>query len=301
MTRQPPARRRVVVPWLGLVSLVLVLGGAAYWWFFRRESPEEVAKSSVALADLGKRAANDFLSCVADDEPNVDLWSVSDGFVKDRIAKHYNGLADRMRDRCLPDLRKTQSALRKGAGVREPVATELEQYKAALAKLAEASDHFIQKAAARTDQEKAFHAIEKAAIDWEAAPLTADAAPFERLFACAVPKLSTMDNADKLFRFFADTCVHGDPFAFMSGIQRDCGAVLRGGAPAGQNAAQDPNMVRRFHEHPGFMKLLWGGCVKDTYKVWLAADGGDALRTSLMDLREPGTRLVAAALQAPGS
>jgi len=271
-------------------------GIAVVAWTQLRDDPVESAKQSGALAATAKRGANDFIRCVAADEPDLDLWRKNDLFVKDMIAKHYSGLGNRMRDRCIPSLGKLRSSLKKDRRVPEQVGAALDRYKTALASLETATAQFAEKTAARENQERTFRGIVTAATEWQAAPLASEPTSFERFMVCAVPGLETMPDGEKLFRFFADTCVHGDPMAFMTKTQRDCGAVLSGGAGA---AKQDPLVVRRFHTAPkDFMKFLWTGCAKDAYKVWIAADGGGDLLKSLSELRDAGTRLAAEALKA---
>jgi len=296
----PPSRARRIRRW-GLLGIVAVAaGGGVFAWTALRDDPAEAAKQSNALADTAKQGANEFIRCVAADEPGLDLWRKSDIFVKDMIAKHYTGLGDRMRDRCIPSLGKLRGSLKKDRRVPERVGVALDQYKTALASLETTTTQFAEKTAARDNEERTFHGIVTAATEWQAAPTAAAPTPFERFMVCAVPGIEAMPDGEKLFRFFADTCVHGDPMGFMTKTQRNCGALLSGGAAGAAGGNQDPLVVRRFHTAPkDFMKFLWTGCTKDAYKVWIAADGGGDLLESLTKLREAGTRLAAEALKSP--
>lgn len=75
-----------------------------------------------------------------------------------------------MRDRCLPALEKVRKALQKASSLSEQVGAELEASKNGLVTLAKVSDDFVRTSQAHDDEERAFHAIDKAAGDWESAP-----------------------------------------------------------------------------------------------------------------------------------
>jgi hypothetical protein len=53
----------------------------------------------MALADAANAGTTEFINCILDDEPGLDLTKASQIFLRDKIAKHYFGLASRMRDR----------------------------------------------------------------------------------------------------------------------------------------------------------------------------------------------------------
>jgi hypothetical protein len=182
--------------------LLPVAGRALFLALHHREDPEEIAKRSLELAGAAKQAGNSLVRCIADDEPNLDLWSKSDESLRTIIAKHYDGLPERMRARCIPALEKVRGSLTKSANVPERVGTALEAYKDALRSAAASGEAFAQKTAARDEEMRGFGEIAKAAIDWGTAPLPTDPAPFERFFVCAVPGLPQLDDSDKLFKHF---------------------------------------------------------------------------------------------------
>jgi hypothetical protein len=278
--------------------LLLPLGAAgigAFWW--SRRTPELPAKNAGDLVDTAKRGANDFLRCLAEDEPGLDLWRKKDDFLRIIITKHYRGMADRMRYQCLPALAKFGSSLKTDRDPPDPLVTALNRYKDVLKRVEERADRFVQKSVVRAEDEQAFHAIARAAIEWAEAPVPAQPAPFERFFVCAVPGLPTMkEDGKELYQFFSHTCFHGDPVGFMTRIRRDCGPALRGAAVSPANGASDPLSARRFHGNPGFMRLLWEACAKEAYKVWISNDDGDDVLKSLSDLRDAGSQLVVAAV-----
>jgi len=174
----------------------------------------------MALAEAANAGASAFINCILEDEPNLDMGKASQTFFRDKLAKHYFGLTTRLRDRCLPALEEVRKALQKDPSFSEQVAAELEAYKDKVVSVAKASDDFVRASQARDGGERAFHAIDKAAGDWESAPIPADPAPFERFYACAVPGLGEMKDADTLFRFIK---VH-IPEAFGQGFRFNVGA-----------------------------------------------------------------------------
>jgi hypothetical protein len=280
-----------------LLLLVPIAGLAVFLALRHREDPEQAGKQALELAGAAKQAGNNLVRCIADDEPSIDLWQKNDESLRTIIAKHYAGLPDRLRAQCIPALEKVRGSLKKSDGVSPSVGSALAAYQEALRSAAASGERFAEVAAARDEEARGFGQITSAAVDWGSAPLPAAPAPFERFFVCAVPELPRFDDSDQLFKHFASNCLHGDPVAFMSRARRDCGSALSGGNPSGQAAGVDPLTARRFHAGP-FMKLLWGGCAKDAYKVRFAQDGDELLR-SLANVRDTGSRLARAAFGAP--
>jgi hypothetical protein len=292
-TESSPQRKR----WLAAILAIPVTLGAAFgivWW---RGAPEREAKRAADLAAQAKQGANRFLRCVANDQADVDLWSKSDLAVKDLIAKYYPDLSRRMGERCLPLLNDLDRDLGKHGRLSADVSAALGSFQEAVGNTSRAASAFVSKAKEHDEEQASFQKIVDNANNWDAAPVAADAAPFERFFVCAIPK-AVMDSGDDLFHFFANTCVHGDPLGFMRTTARQCGGILRGDVAVG---AGDSSAVRKFHGYHGLMKLGWSGCAKDAYKVWIASDGGPQLVGSLADLRGAGTRLAAAAFKSVGS
>jgi hypothetical protein len=253
----------------------------------------------MGLAKAANAGVTEFINCILEDEPNLDMTKASQTFLRDKMAKHYFGLTMRLRDRCLPALEEVSKALQKDPSLSEQAAVALQAYKDKVVTVAKASHEFVRTSQTHDDEERALHAIDKAAGDWESAPIPAVPAPFERFYACAVSGLSEMDGPDRLFRFFREKCIDGDARAFLTEVQRDCGVVLSGGEPRRTVSHDDLDAVRRLRGPAGFTKLLWGGCVKDAYKVWMAEVGGAAVIRSLLDLRVAATQLVAVAAAQP--
>ena len=295
----PKGRRSGKRGMLIAVGAVTVAAAGGVFALTRPPKPEQVAKSSIVLADTAKRGGNDFLHCMAGDEPSLDLWSKSDAFLKYVVPKHYHGFPERMRDRCIPALDKLRASLNPNGHVPDRVMLEVDHFKQALVEVKSAAEHLAEKAGAHARTEAEFSAIVRAAGDWEEATLPPTPAPFDRFFACAVPGLSAMKDGADLFRFFAENCIHGDPMGYMTKVQHDCGGVLGGGDVKAAGPAEDLLAARRFRGPKGPVKTHWYTCAKNAYKSWIAEDGGGELVKAMTDLREAGTRLTAAALQVP--
>jgi len=281
------------------VGVVILAAGGGVVALTRPPKPEEIAKSSVVLADTAKRGANDFLHCISEDEPSLDLWAKRDAFLKFVVPKHYQGLPQRLRERCIPALDGLRASLKPSGHVPERVRVEVDHFKQSLGEVKDAAEHLAEKSDTHAHTVASFDAIVQAAGAWEEATLPPTPAPFDRFFACAVPGLGAMRDGGDLFRFFAENCIHGDPMAYMTKVQRECSGALGGSDVKAAEGSQDLLAARQFRGPKGPVKTHWWTCAKNAYKSWVAEDGGEALVKAMTDLRDAGTRLAAAALQVP--
>jgi hypothetical protein len=293
MKNQPPSRH--VFRWLSVLLFLAAASCGILWWRSSKPTPAASVAApqvppGVVLANAVTGATDEIIQCLLDHEPGLDLTKVSQRFLRDKMAKHYPGLASRMRESCIPAIEGIAKTLQKDPSLSEQAAADLEAYKNKVATLAKTSGEFVSGSQAREAEDRTLGAIEKAATDWDAAPLPEAPSAFEHFFACGVPGLGKIKDGDDLFRFFGNKCIEGDARAFMAEVQTNCGDTLSGGQPKRAVPKEDLNAVRRYRR-AGLVKLLWSGCVKDTRKVLMAQDGIAPVIEALLELRAVAKRL----------
>jgi hypothetical protein len=200
------------------------------------------------LVELDRRETAQFWNCVMAKEVNLGTFFKSHQFeegLEAAFSTQPKTFATYLTTECQPKLERVLAALN-GLGETPPeLVGALGQYRASLSKLQSGLSNYAVGLEKREGSPEAVddlnQLIQELGMAWHTVPqITAETAAFERFLNCAIPDLSSLENAQKLVELLVEQCVRKDAVRFMDRVRAECGALL---AVPDKTAKIDPKSV----------------------------------------------------------